>query len=96
MRYPLRSERMITSLLRNIPVFELGYTQPPNVTKDPFARFDLIQQYRQAIAMFETQAKLCMLNMPNGGADLKYMGTSTVARDIDFMSKVITGADTPM
>ncbi|CAE7198119.1 unnamed protein product [Rhizoctonia solani] len=77
-------------------VFELGYTQPPNVTKDPFARLDLVLQYRQAISMFETQAKLCTLNMPDGGASLKYMGTSTVARDIDYMSKVITGPDTPI
>ncbi|KAH7345035.1 TAP-like protein-domain-containing protein [Rhizoctonia solani] len=77
-------------------VFELGYTQPPNVNKDPFARFDLVQQYRQAISMFETQAKLCTLNMPDGGASLKYMGTSTVARDIEYMSRVITGADTPI
>jgi hypothetical protein len=66
------------------------------VAKDPFARFDLVLQYRQAIAMFEAQAKLCTLNMPNGGSDLKYMGTSTVARDIDFMSKVISGPDAPM
>ncbi|KDN50221.1 hypothetical protein RSAG8_01557, partial [Rhizoctonia solani AG-8 WAC10335] len=77
-------------------VFELGYTQPPNVTKDPFGRFDLVLQYRQAISMFETQAKLCTLNMPDGGASLKYMGTSTVARDIEYMSKVITGPDTPI
>ncbi|CAE6481465.1 unnamed protein product [Rhizoctonia solani] len=77
-------------------VFELGYTQPPNVTEDPFARFDLVLQYRQAISMFETQAKLCTLNMPDGGASLKYMGSSTVARDIEYMSKVVTGPDTPI
>ncbi|KAG8768686.1 hypothetical protein FRC12_005434 [Ceratobasidium sp. 428] len=77
-------------------VFELGYTQPPNVTKDPFARFDLIQQYRQAIAMWETQAKLCTSNMPRNGSDLKYMGTSTVARDIDFMARVIDGPKAPI
>ncbi|QRV76524.1 alpha/beta hydrolase family protein [Ceratobasidium sp. AG-Ba] len=72
-------------------VFELGYTQPPNVTEDPYARFDLVLQYRQAIAMWEAQAKLCALNMPNNGSALKYMGTTTVARDIDFMSKIIDG-----
>ncbi|GAB1518887.1 hypothetical protein RhiTH_001952 [Rhizoctonia solani] len=77
-------------------VFELGYTQPPNVTEDPFARLDLVLQYRQATSMFETQAKLCALNMPDGGASLKYMGTPTVARDIDYMSKMITGPDTPI
>ncbi|CAE6462105.1 unnamed protein product [Rhizoctonia solani] len=77
-------------------VFELGYTQPPNITKDPFARLDLVLQYRQVISMFETQARLCTLNMPDGGASLKYMGTSTVARDIEYMSKVITGPHTPI
>ncbi|EUC66848.1 alpha/beta fold hydrolase [Rhizoctonia solani AG-3 Rhs1AP] len=34
--------------------------------------------------------------MPDGGASLKYMGTSTVTRDIEYMSKVITGPDTPI
>ncbi|KAG9118313.1 hypothetical protein FRC07_007237 [Ceratobasidium sp. 392] len=34
--------------------------------------------------------------MPNGGAEMRYMGTSSVARDIDFMARVIDGPDASM
>ncbi|QRV95060.1 Abhydrolase domain-containing protein [Ceratobasidium sp. AG-Ba] len=83
-------------------VFELGYTQPPNTTISAkhnsdalFARQrafdDIVSQQRQALALFETQAKLCAKNMPNGGSDLKYMGTPSVVRDIAFMTDVLDG-----
>ncbi|KAG9118746.1 hypothetical protein FRC07_006601, partial [Ceratobasidium sp. 392] len=83
-------------------VFELGYTQPPNTTVSAtkngdalFARQrafdDIVAQQRQALALFETQAKLCTKNMPNGGAALKYMGTPSVVRDIAFMTDVLDG-----
>ncbi|CUA68530.1 Putative hydrolase Mb2247c [Rhizoctonia solani] len=77
-------------------VFELGYTQPPNATSDPSAFYDIVGQQRQALALFDTQAKLCAKNMPNGGIEMKYMGTSSVARDIDFMSTVLDGPDAPI
>lgn len=88
-------------------MFELGYTQPPNTTisaKDSsdalFARQrafdDIVSQQRQALALFETQAKLCAKNMPNGGSDLKYMGTPSVVRDIAFMTDVLDGPDAKM
>lgn len=52
---------------------------------------DIVSQQRQALALFETQAKLCAKNMPNGGADLNYMGTASVVRDIAFMTDLLDG-----
>ncbi|CAE6439274.1 unnamed protein product, partial [Rhizoctonia solani] len=87
---------LMLKLTRNVPVFELGYTQPPNATSDPSAFYDIVGQQRQALALFETQAKLCAKNMPNGGIEMKYMGTSSVARDIDFMTTILDGPDAPI
>lgn len=82
-------------------VFELGFTQPPNTTvsfsnTDALAAKrrafdDIVAQQRQALTLFETQAKLCTKNMPNGGVDLNYMGTTSVVRDIAFMTDVLDG-----
>ncbi|KAG9090712.1 hypothetical protein FRC06_000915, partial [Ceratobasidium sp. 370] len=83
-------------------VFELGHTQPPNTTvsvadsSDALFRRqrafdDIVSQQRQALALFETQAKLCTKNMPNSGAALNYMGTASVVRDIAFMTDILDG-----
>ncbi|KAF8594742.1 hypothetical protein BDV93DRAFT_529113 [Ceratobasidium sp. AG-I] len=96
------SQAAMDQFYRNT-VFELGYTQPPNTVisssnSDPNMRFaqqrafdDIVSQQRQALALFETQAKLCAKNMPNGGADLNYMGTASVVRDIAFMTDLLDG-----
>ncbi|KAF8753996.1 alpha/beta hydrolase fold [Rhizoctonia solani] len=52
---------------------------------------DIVAQQRQALALFETQAKLCTKNIPNGGAALNYMGTASVVRDIAFMTDILDG-----
>ncbi|CAE6442837.1 unnamed protein product [Rhizoctonia solani] len=82
-------------------VFELGHAQPPNTTISSFSEDalvaqqrafdDIVAQQRQALALFETQAKLCAKNMPDGGAALNYMGTASVVRDIAFMTDVLDG-----
>ncbi|KAH7341494.1 hypothetical protein B0J17DRAFT_646788 [Rhizoctonia solani] len=36
------------------------------------------------------------INMPNGGIEMKYMGTSSVARDIDFMATILDGLGAPI
>lgn len=94
------SQASMDEFYRNT-VFELGFTQPPNITisssstealiAQQRAFDDIVAEQRQALALFETQAKLCTKNMPNGGADLKYMGTATVVRDIAFMTDVLDG-----
>ncbi|THH10618.1 hypothetical protein EW145_g1198 [Phellinidium pouzarii] len=71
-------------------VFEQGFTVSSNLS-DPGTREHLIQQYRQFLVLKKAQAELCAENM---GDSLKYMGTATVARDIDFMATVIDGEDT--
>lgn len=43
--------------------------------------------------MKKSQAELCAQNM---GDALKYMGTTTVAKDIDFMATSISGPDALM
>ncbi|KAJ7676392.1 hypothetical protein B0H17DRAFT_945422, partial [Mycena rosella] len=50
----------------------------------------LIEQSREFIVLKKSQAKLCAKNM---GDDLRYMGTATVVRDIDFMAKIFDGED---
>ncbi|KAF8713633.1 alpha/beta hydrolase fold, partial [Rhizoctonia solani] len=82
-------------------VFELGHAQPPNTTVSSSssdalisrqrAFDDIVAQQRQALALFETQAKLCTKNIPNGGAALNYMGTASVVRDIAFMTDILDG-----
>ncbi|CAE7135424.1 unnamed protein product, partial [Rhizoctonia solani] len=66
------------------------------ILRDPSAFHDIVVQQRQTLALFETQAKLCARNMPNGGIEMKYMGTSSVARDIDFMATVLDGLNAPI
>ncbi|KAJ4468855.1 hypothetical protein J3R30DRAFT_3554813 [Lentinula aciculospora] len=51
---------------------------------------ELVEQHRQFLAVKEAHAKLCGEMM---GDELRYMGTATVVRDIDFMSKTIEGED---
>lgn len=60
---------------------------------DPSLRNSLIEQQRQFLALYETQAQLCAANM---GEELKYMGTATVVKDIDFMTTVFDGEDAMM
>ncbi|THU82258.1 alpha/beta-hydrolase [Dendrothele bispora CBS 962.96] len=56
----------------------------------PFLYDRLVEQHRQFIAIKQAQAELCRQNM---GDELKYMGTATVVRDMDFMTKVFDGED---
>lgn len=57
-------------------------------------RNELIEQYREFLALQKTQTDLCKANMPSN--ELRYMGTATVVRDIDFMAKIFDGEDAPM
>ncbi|KAJ3872945.1 hypothetical protein F5051DRAFT_420415 [Lentinula edodes] len=56
----------------------------------PLLYDQLVEQHRQFLAVKEAHAHLCGEMMGN---ELKYMGTATVVRDIDFMSRVIDGED---
>jgi len=68
-------------------VIEQGFIVTSNYS-DLTMRDNLIEQHRQFLALYETQAKLCAENM---GEELKYMGTANVVRDIDFMATAFDG-----
>ena len=73
-------------------VLDRGYDVGPNLT-DPFTRDHLIQQQRDADALLEAQFKICAKNM---GDQLKYMGTTNVARDIAYITSLLEGEDALM
>ncbi|KAK0243429.1 hypothetical protein EDD85DRAFT_815033 [Armillaria nabsnona] len=54
----------------------------------PFLRDQLIEQHKQFLALKKSQAESCGRQM---GDELRYMGTATVVRDMDFMSEVFDG-----
>jgi hypothetical protein len=71
-------------------VFEQGYTLlNMSHPSDPRNRGALIDQQREHLAIFKAQSEACKYNM--NVEDLKYMGTTTVARDVDYMSRVFDG-----
>ncbi|KLO10605.1 alpha/beta-hydrolase [Schizopora paradoxa] len=80
-------DAMYRQIFQANTVIEQGFTVTSNYS-DPIMRDKLIEQHRQFLALYETQAKLCAENM---GEELKYMGTANVVRDIDFMTTVFDG-----
>ncbi|KAF7790649.1 hypothetical protein EIP86_001605 [Pleurotus ostreatoroseus] len=70
-------------------VLERSYDVPSNISREE-ARKILVQQQREADALLKTQFEVCKKNM---GEQLKNMGTSTVVRDIDFITKKLEGED---
>lgn len=52
-----------------------------------------MDQHRQLMSLQQTQFEKCKEAM---GDDLRYMGTSTVVRDIEEMSRVLEGEDAPI
>lgn len=71
---------------------ETAFDQPP----DPFSEAgkEVIQnQYRRQLALQQTQYQTCGQAM---GDELRYMGTTTVARDVAFMADLLDGPGAPM
>lgn len=56
-------------------------------------RDELVVQFRQFLALKESQAEVCGQAM---GDELKYMGTANVVRDMDFMSEIFDGEGAKM
>ena len=56
-------------------------------------RHDIIVQQRELNALMKTVFEVCDRTM---GDQLKYMGTTTVVRDIDLMAKALDGEDALM
>lgn len=58
------------------------------------AREDLIRDFTKLLAMQQVRGALCAKNMdPN---ILKYMGSTYVAQDVDFITTVLEGKDSLM
>ena len=53
----------------------------------------LVRQHKEAEALYQTQFDVCRKTM---GEQLRYMGTSTVVRDIDYITKQLEGPDALM
>lgn len=53
----------------------------------------IIAQERESDVLVRTQFGRCAKKL---GDDLKYMGTSTVVRDIDFITRTLEGEDALM
>ncbi|KAJ6510959.1 hypothetical protein C8R45DRAFT_965744 [Mycena sanguinolenta] len=72
-------------------VLQQGFTvMSSRNLSDPAIEAHLVEQSRQFLVLKKTQAELCANNM---GDELRYMGTATVVRDMDFMSKLFDGED---
>ncbi|KAJ7248857.1 Alpha/Beta hydrolase protein [Mycena haematopus] len=72
-------------------VLQQGFTIASSTNlSDPAIEAHLVEQSRQFLVLKKTQAALCAKNM---GDELRYMGTATVVRDMDFMSKLFDGED---
>ena len=70
-------------------MLDRGYDSTSNFT-DPFNRYHLIETQRDANGLFKTQFEICSQTM---GETIRYMGTSTVARDIDYITTLLDGED---
>jgi pimeloyl-ACP methyl ester carboxylesterase len=81
-------------LYSNTP-FEQAYTVPNMANlSDPLNRLSLIEQSRLQLALVEARANSCKENMDV--EDLRFMGTSNVVRDIDFMAQKLDGKGAKM
>ncbi|TBU51516.1 TAP-like protein-domain-containing protein [Dichomitus squalens] len=70
-------------------VLDRGYDVSPNLT-DPYNRFHLIETQRDANALYQAQFQVCAQTM---GETIKYAGTTSVVRDIDFITTLLEGTD---
>ncbi|KAI0772754.1 TAP-like protein-domain-containing protein [Trametes elegans] len=70
-------------------VLDRGYDVAPDAA-DPGNRYHLIEQQREANALYQAQFALCKKNF---GDTARYMGTTLVARDIDYITTLLDGKD---
>lgn len=73
-------------------MLERGFDLPPSPSS-PEGYDAIVRQWAAWRALYAAQYQICGETL---GEELKYMGTSTVVRDIDYMAKVFDGPDAPM
>ena len=88
-------DRLAQHLFLSNTLFELGITVP-NIgnLSDPRNHAMLADQQRQFLALKQAQAERCKEHMDV--EELRYMGTATVVRDMDFMTQVLEGKGAKM
>lgn len=74
-------------------ILQRGYDVGTANASDPFLRERLIRLQNEADTLLRTQFAVCKENM---GDQLRYMGTSTVVRDMDYITKTLEGEDALM
>jgi len=76
---------------RHGTVLQQGFNLPPGDPSIPLNRAYILAQMRDWLALNRAQSKMC-LNAPEAD-DLPHMSTTTVARDIDYMSTALDDQD---
>nr|VWO95568.1 N/A [Ganoderma boninense] len=71
-------------------VLDRGFDVAPDPT-DPANWYRLLEAQRDANALYQTQFEICEKVQ---GDSLRYMGTTSVVRDIDFIATALQGNDT--
>lgn len=73
-------------------VLERGFDLHPN-PHSPEGRAHITQQWAAWRSLYAAQYRICGEKY---GEELKYMGTSTVVRDIAYMADLFDGPNSPM
>ena len=73
-------------------MLDRGYDSSTNYT-DERNRYHLIESQRDANGLFKAQFAICSQTM---GETIRYMGTSSVVRDIDYVTTLLDGEDAMM
>lgn len=68
-------------------ILQTGFDVAPNIS-DPETRNHLIIQQREVNALYKTIMEVCKASLGN---TIRYMGSSTIARDVDFITTVLEG-----
>ena len=73
-------------------MLDRGFDVSPDPT-DPANWYHLLETQRDANALYQTQFEVCKKVQ---GDSLRYMGTTSVVRDIDFIATTLEGNDSLM
>ena len=80
-----------TEFIRNT-ILDRSYDIASNISREEVREY-LISQHTEAEALYRVRNGICEKSMRQ---TMKYMGTSTVVRDIDFITKKLGGDDALM
>ena len=70
-------------------VLNRGYDVPSNLS-DPGLRYQLIESQRDSNALYQTAFEICQKSKRDY---LRYMGTTSVVQDINYITTLLEGND---